>query len=389
MLIEDTELMEYLDGELPPERAAWLARQIASSPDLQRREQDMQELLGICTSAFAQLRTDDPRLPAVVDRRGTALEAPVPPALTLSAAAASPAYHTHVPPSADLHLAANLPVGGRPAPARDVVDLADARARVAARRRPTVQWLRAAAVLLVVGGTGLAIGRGMQQAPAADPAAPLTSSDAALREAVAARPPAPGVKPGRDRQTGGGRTVPNGVAGTGEIGGDPDGEPSASERPAAGAQVSPPGSTPARPGSSDRDAFVEVASTAARVVGAVDGGTTAGGTKALVLSDGTRLDLAYGRVAVQQGGTPVAVTPGVVPPRPTTTGGAAVPGGVPALDGGPGVRAGRGPTGEPACPAAIRWRDPGTGVELRLSGGVSCQRLQELAAQLRVSTVPR
>ena len=161
------------------------------------------------------------------------------------------------------------------------------------------------------------------------------------------------------------------------------------DRSATVARAEPPSRAPTGP--PGREYFVEVASTVARVVGAADGGVAVGGTKELALGDGTRLELAYGPAAVGQGGTPVTITPGVIPDLPRSTSGehVAIPNAASGLDGAARHAPNAGPVGSPVCADAIRWRDPATGVELRLRGALACDRLQALAATLRISMSPR
>lgn len=339
MRIADDELMAYLDGELAPERAAWLSRQIAASPELQMREAEMRELLGTCTAAFALLRADDPALPRVVDLR--------PEGASHARLATSP-----VRPLTD----------GNDSQATQghVVDLAMARERQEARHRTSAGrtgWLRAAALVFAVGGAGALALRSLSERVNGDV---LAEGDPTLRAAIEDRGTSPRA-PGADTRPGTGRTQ---VASGGTAGDAPT------------------------PGIAAADYVVEVSSSAVRVVASTDqGGSAPAGHRVLMTGDGTHLELDYGQAALQGGGLAVAVRPGEPAPIAGGPGRMPAPPGARALGGASGQAIG--PTGEVVCPSAIRWRDPATGVELRLNGAMSCERLQALAAQLRVALVPR
>lgn len=151
--VTETDLMAYVDGELPPAEAARVAAAIAADPDLARRE--------------AELRALGARIGAAFD---SVLDEPVPDRLTalLHASAAGPAAPSASPPA-------------MAQPAAQVIPLAEARARRQAPR--WAGWMAMAASLalgLVIGGrfdpAGLAPGGGAEAgfrlaagAPVVDP----------------------------------------------------------------------------------------------------------------------------------------------------------------------------------------------------------------------------
>lgn len=310
-LRDEVEIQALLDGELAPEAAARLRARIATDPRLQAIEAELRDLIGDCAMLFS---ATDARAAAAVP----------PPRLEVVRGDAPPA-----------------PVVRR------------APARRSWTRSPA---LRAAAVVFVVAGASLVLGRGLGErlasregeAPARVATGETPASPGAPRGDVAGRPATPGLGGSR-----GGAPATGTPGGTGTGAADPV--------------------TGVAPG-------VTIVAQGLRQVGArEDVGGDPAGTQTWRTGDGAALTLEYGARAVAAGGQAVDA-PGT-PARVTTPAGVGpLPGGTNALGGRDSAR-GAAPAG--SCPGGIRWRDA-SGVEMRLAGPYGCEQLREIAARFRV-----
>lgn len=327
MTITDDVLQAYLDGELAGDAAARVEAELRASPALRRREAELRALLGDCVDFFS-----------LVDDAGQAPVA-VRPALRVEdgGAAARPA-----------------------APARPVA------AAGWSWRSPA---LRAAAILLMLGGVGTVIGRQLALAPddgaiGAPPGAPDVVATAPGGEVRPATPPAMPTTTDDPPAAVPAPPVP---------------------RPAPGGGTVTPPATPAGAGT------LEISAPALRMVAAIDrpgrdGGLPAG-QRTYELSSGTRIELTYGERMTAEA-TPVPTRAELLAAvdaderaAAAAAPGARPPSGVSALD-----RSGRPiPAGEAArCPHPVAWRDP-SGIEIRVAGPLPCSRLRAIAAGMTVT----